>query len=189
MIDVAEDIQGSTLRKQYFSRIEETRITKINNKKSWMQQCWIIEDRQTPKPRSGIFTLFSKSYLLAIPEISLEFRFLVFPKTAFARWILGLRDGAAAAQSNNKINVPKSTYRYQEFPGIRDEKNRWREKKTQSKNKINAPKSTYRYYCRNSWNTGWKEEVAWKKTNSSLREQETVGEVTRFAGWRPAWCW
>ena len=28
-----------------------------------------------------------------------------------------------------------------------------------------------------------------KKTDSTLRrEHETVGRVTRFAGWRPAWC-
>ena len=82
MIAIAEDIQSSTLRKNIFPESKKQELQKQTQKILHAAVLNYIEDRQTP----GIFTLFSKSYLLAIPEISLEFRFLVFPKTAFARW-------------------------------------------------------------------------------------------------------
>ena len=78
MIDIAEDIQGSTLRKNIFPESKKQELNKNKQK--------ILDAAVLNYWGSGIFTLFSKSYLVAIPEISLEFRFLVLPKTAFARW-------------------------------------------------------------------------------------------------------
>ena len=82
MIDIAEDIQGSTLRKNIFPESKKQELNKNKQK--------ILDPGSNIELLRKFLILFSKSYLLAIPEISLEFRFLVFPKTAFARWKKGL---------------------------------------------------------------------------------------------------
>jgi hypothetical protein len=86
MNDIAEDIQGSTLCKNIFPESKKQELNKNKQK--------ILDPGSNIELLRKFLILFSKSYLLAIPEISLSGRwnsdfhgFLVLPKTAFARWI------------------------------------------------------------------------------------------------------
>ena len=67
MIDIAEDIQGSTLRKNIFPESKKQELNKNKQK--------ILDPGSNIELLRKFLILFSKSYLLAIPEISLEFRF------------------------------------------------------------------------------------------------------------------